>query len=100
MQKTALKSTKYLRNETIFKIDHIAKAIAHAEVIAFAKWSVVSKIKNAKNMRKTVLQERYSFSVQNAAPKNTKYSRNGTILKIDHVANAIPFAKWSVWLKL
>ena len=27
----------------IFKIDHIAKAIAHAEVLAFAKWSVLGQ---------------------------------------------------------
>ena len=40
LQKTARKNTQYWRNETIFKIDHIAKAIAHAKAIAFAKWSV------------------------------------------------------------
>ena len=33
-------------------------------------------------MRKTILQARYSCSVQKTAPKNTKYSRNETILKI------------------
>ena len=47
-------------------------------------------------MRKTILQEHWSCSVQKTAPKNTKYSRNGTILKIDHLAKAIAFAKWSV----
>ena len=31
MQKSARKNTKYSRNETIFKISHHAKAIAHAE---------------------------------------------------------------------
>ena len=31
--------------------------------------------------------------------KNTKYSRNETILKFSHPAKAIDFAKWSVWLK-
>ena len=40
VQKTARKDTKYSRNETIFKIGHLAKAIAHAKAIAFAKWSV------------------------------------------------------------
>ena len=34
------KSTKYWRNETILKTGHLAKAIAHAKAIAFAKWSV------------------------------------------------------------
>ena len=56
-------------------------------------------------MRKTILQEHRSCSVQKTAPKNTKYSRNETILKIGHLAKAIAhaktiaFAKWSVWVK-
>ena len=37
MQKTARKITKYSRNETILKIGHVTKAIAHAKAIAFAK---------------------------------------------------------------
>ena len=40
VQKTARKNTKYWRNETILKIGHLAKAIAHAKSIAFGKWSV------------------------------------------------------------
>ena len=40
VQKTAGKNTKYSRNERILKIGHLAKAIGHAEAIAFAKWSV------------------------------------------------------------
>ena len=44
--------------------------------------------------------------MQKTAPKNTKYSKNGTILKVGHLAiaivhsKAIAFAKWSVWLKM
>ena len=53
----------------------------------------------AKKMRKTFLRARYSCSVQKTAAKNTKYSRNETILKIGHLAKAIDFAKWSVWLR-
>ena len=37
--------------------------------------------------------------MQKIAWKNTKYSRNETILKIGHLAKAIDFARWSVWLK-
>ena len=40
VQKTARKMTKYWRNETFLKMGHLAKAIAHAKSIAFAKWSV------------------------------------------------------------
>ena len=54
MQKTAQENTKYWTNRTILKIGHRARAIAHAKPIVFEKWSVWSKIKNAKNMRKTL----------------------------------------------
>ena len=55
-------------------------------------------------MRKTIVQEHYSCSVQKTPRKNTKYSRNETILKIVQHAKAIAhvnlkaiaFAKWSV----
>ena len=57
------------------------------------------KVKSPKNVRKTILQARYSVSVQKTAGKNTKYSRNETILKIGHLAKPINFAKWSVSVK-
>ena len=56
-------------------------------------------------MRKTILQDHYSCSVQKTAKKNIKYSRNETILNIGHFpkaiahAKAIAFAKWSLWVK-
>ena len=37
VQKTARKNTKYSRNETIWKIAHHAKAIAHAKYILWVK---------------------------------------------------------------
>ena len=45
-----------------------------------------SKINIPKNMSKSILQIIYSCSVQKTAPKNTKYSRNESILKIGHPA--------------
>ena len=45
-----------------------------------------SKIKISKNMSKSILQIIYSCSVQKSAPKNTKYSRNGSSMKIGHHA--------------
>ena len=95
MQKTAPKNTKYSRNETILKITHLAKAIAIAEFAHFG-----SNIKNAKNMRKTILQQHYSWSVQKTAPKNTKYSKNETILKIGRLAKALAHAKAIAFAKL
>ena len=57
MQKIAGKNTKYSRNETILKLGHLAKAIAHAKALALQNGQFGSKIKVAKNMRKTVVQE-------------------------------------------
>ena len=79
--------------------------MTHAKPRAFANGQFESKIKNVKNMRKTILQEHYSCFVQKTARKNNKYSRNEKILKIGHLAKhiahakAIAFAKWSVWVK-
>ena len=40
VKKTARNNKKYSRNERILKMGHLAKPIAHAKAIAFAKWSV------------------------------------------------------------
>ena len=45
-----------------------------------------SKIKIPKNMSKSILQIIYSCSLQKTAPKNPKYSRNDSIVKIGHHA--------------
>ena len=44
----------------------------------------------------SILEIMYTCSVQKTAPKNTKYSRNETVLKIGHHAKAIAHAKF--WL--
>ena len=46
------------------------------------------------------LQEQLSCSVQKTAKKNSQYSRNETILKIDHFGNSIAHEKWVVWVKI
>ena len=58
-----------------------------------------SKIKIPKNISKSILQTIYSCSVQKTATKNTKYSRNETILNIAHHVKAIAHAKSSLWVK-
>ena len=50
LQRTASKNNKYSTNETILKIGHHAKAIAHANP------HFGSKIKIPKNMSKSILQ--------------------------------------------
>ena len=47
-------------------------------------------------MSKSILQIIYSCSVQKTARKNTKYSKNESILKIGHHAKAIVHAKSSL----
>ena len=46
-----------------------------------------SKIFFSKNMPKMNLKEQLSCSVQKTARKNSQYSRNETIVKIDHGQN-------------
>ena len=48
-----------------------------------------STIKILENMSKSILRIIYSCSVQKTASKNTKYSKNDTILKIGYNAKAI-----------
>ena len=51
-------------------------------------------------MSKSILQMISSCSVQKTAPKNTKYSRNESILKMAIMhAKAIAHAKSLLWLK-
>ena len=52
-----------------------------------------SKILFAKNMPKMNLQKHLNCSVQKTAGKNSQYSRNETILKIDHFGKSIAYAK-------
>ena len=58
-----------------------------------------SKTKIAKNLSKSILQIIYSGSLQKTTPKNTKYWRNETILKISHDAKALAHGKSSLWVK-
>ena len=90
MEKSARRNTKYSRIETIFKLGHPSKAIAHLKAIVFAKWSVCVKIKklkkNAKKQSTTTLE---LFRAKNRSRKRNKYSRNESILKIGHLAKGV-----------
>ena len=95
VQKGAPKNTKYSRNKSILKIGHHAcKGYSPCKMLTLAH-----KLKFQKNMSKSILQIIYSCSVHKTAPKNTKYSRNETILKIGHHAKAIAHAKYSLLVK-
>ena len=50
-------------------------------------------------MSKSILQILYTSCVQKTAPKNIKYWRSESILKIGHHAKAIAHAKSSLWVK-
>ena len=67
--------------------------------------SLDQKLKMSKKMRKSIYISTLELFCAKTAGKNTKYSRNETILKIGHLANAIAhakaiaFVKWSVLVK-
>ena len=87
----------------IWNTDIFSSNYYHLQSVRF-EWPMQNadfrlKITIAKNMSKSILQIIYSCSVQKTAPKNTTYSRNETILKIDHHAKAIAHAKSSLWVK-
>ena len=93
VQKTALKNTKYSKNEIILKISHHAKAIAHA------KSSLWVKNYNCKKHVKIHSTNHLQLLSAKTAFKNTKYSKNEIILKIGHHAKAIAHAKSSLCVK-
>ena len=57
-------------------------------------------------MPKSILYSHWSNSAQKTAQKNTKYSRNETMLKISHLTKSIAsawviaFVKYSSWVKI
>ena len=93
VKKTAPKNTKYSRNETILKIGHHAKAIAHA------KLSLWVKNENSKKHIKILSTNHLQLFCAKDRSKKLKYSRNNTILKIGHHAKAIAHAKSLLWVK-
>ena len=59
----------------------------------------MSKIKNAKHMQRTIVEEHRSVSKQKIPPKPTKYSKNETILKIGQPAKSIAHANAQAYEK-
>ena len=69
------KNTLDSRNEKILKIGLLAKAIAHPKAIALQNGQFGSKIKNAKNMRKTIVQKDQSCSIGKASEKHPRFEK-------------------------
>ena len=88
------------KTPNIGKMRRFSKSAIVQRLQTWKNSQFASKIKMIKNIRKTFLQARQSCSVQKTAGKNTKYSRNETILKIGHLPKAIDFAKCSVWAEI
>ena len=61
--------------------------------------SLGQKLEWPKTCQKRFYKHMRNVLCKKTAGKNTNYSRNETILKIGHLAKAIDFAKWSVWVK-
>ena len=82
MQKTAPKNTKYSRNESILKIGHHAcKGYSPCKILTLAQ-----KLKFQKTCQNPFYKSFRVVLCKKTAPKNTKYSRNESILKIGHHA--------------
>ena len=76
------------KHEIFEKWDHFKNRLSCKGYSPCQILTLSQKLKLKKNMSKSVLQIIYSCFVQKNAPKNTKYSRNETILKIGHHAKA------------
>ena len=94
VQKNAAKNIKYSRNETVLKIDHHAKAINPCKILTLGQ-----KLKFQKTCQNPFYKSSKVVLCKKTAPKQTKYSRNETILKIGHHPKAIAHAKSSLWVK-
>ena len=70
VQKTAPKKTKYSRNESIFKIGHHAKTIAHAKSSLVAQ-----KIKIAKNIKIHSTNHLHLFSGKNRSKNHQIFEK-------------------------
>ena len=98
MQKNcSKKNIKYSKNQTILKINHNAKTIAHAKSPLWVK-NYNSK-NNAKIQSTNHLVFFFCVCVQKTAPKKTKYSGNEIILRIGNHAKAVAQAKSSLWVQ-
>ena len=91
VQKTARKNTKYWRNEVNLKTCHHAKSMQNPHF--------GSKTKIPKKHVKIHSTNHLEVFCEKNRSKNTKYSRNKTILKIGHHAKAKAHAKSSLWVK-
>ena len=95
VQKTAPKNTKYSRNETHFQNRPFWQGYRLCKILTLSQ-----KLKFQKTSQKSILQASFTVVLcKKTTPKNTKYSRNKTILKIGHFGKAIGFAKCSFWVK-
>ena len=82
MQKAARKNTKYSRNETIVKIGHHAcKGYSPCKILTLGQ-----KLKFQKTCQNPFYKSFRVVLCKKPLQKNTKYSRNETILKVGHHA--------------
>ena len=82
VQKNAPKKTKYSRKESILKIGrHACKGYRPYKILTLAQ-----KLKFQKTCQNPFYKSFTVVLCKKTAPKNTKYSRNESILKIGHHA--------------
>ena len=92
VQKAVRTNTKYSGNETILKIGHLPKPIAHAKSKAFAKWSVW--VKHWKSQKHAKIHRRRTLDFFCAKSRSKKHQ---ILEKWDDFAWAIGFVRWPIF---
>ena len=80
-QKTDGRNIQYSKNETILKIGKMATMQRPLQNGQFSSKNII-----ARKIRKTTLKANYSSSMQKTDGRNSQYSKNETILKIEKMA--------------
>ena len=94
MQKTAGKN-----NQIFAKLDHFGNRPSCKGYTLCKMVSLGQKFKWSKTCQKRFYKHVRVVLCKKPMEKTPNTSRNETILKIGHLAKAIDFAKWSVWVK-
>ena len=89
---------RWKKHQIFEKWDHFENRPSWKDYKLCKMVSLAQKIKWPKTCEKRFWKNVRVVLCKKLLEKNTIYSRNETILKIGHLAKAIDFAKWLVWV--
>ena len=90
---------RWKKHQIFEKLDHFGNRPSCKGYRLCKMVSLGQKLKWPKTCKKRFYKHVRVVLCKKPLAKNIKYSRNETILEIGHLAKAIDFAKWSVWVK-